>query len=231
MQDQKPSDAPAEKPDEKPAAKTDPAETSAKEALQEATAANRVDAETPAEGDESRGDAWNAELQEAEEPGDPVIELLAEIDMLRAENTKLKDQALRAMADAENTRRRAEREKGDAIKYASLPLLRDLVKVADNMSRALAHGGPESDTESSSAKALRDGVALTEKELLAAFNRHGATRIDPAGEPLNPDRHEAMFEIPDDKAEPGTIVQVLEPGWLLHGRLIRPARVGVAKKP
>ncbi|MBC6406296.1 MAG: nucleotide exchange factor GrpE [Rhodospirillales bacterium] len=162
---------------------------------------------------------------------DPLVELMGEIEILRGELEKAKDQALRAMAEAENTRRRAEREKGDALKYASLSLLRDLVKVADNMSRALNHSAGEEDKQSVGEKALREGVALTEKDLLSAFTRHGVTRIDPAGEPLNPERHEAMFEIPDDKADPGTILQVLEPGWMLHERLIRAARVGVAKKP
>ncbi len=169
--------------------------------------------------------------EHSEEVAEPVGELLAEIETLRAELAKMKDQALRALADAENTRRRSERDKADALKYASLPLLRDLVKVADNMSRALAHGPAEGEAESPAAKALREGVALTEKELMAAFARHGVSRIDPAGEPLNPERHEAMLEIPDPNAEPGTIVQVLEPGWILHDRLIRPARVGVARKP
>ncbi len=177
-------------------------------------------------------DAGAAEEPPAEEGElDPMTVLCAEIETLQSEVKTLRDQALRAMAEAENTRRRAEREKSDAVKFAAIPLLRDLVKVADNMARALAAAGEETPEESANAKALREGVALTEKELLAAFSRHGVARIDPMGEALNPEHHEAMFEMPDENAEPGTIVQVLEPGWLLNGRLIRPARVGVARKP
>lgn len=162
---------------------------------------------------------------------DPLALLRAEVESLSAETKMLRDQALRAMAEAENTRRRAEREKSDAVKYAALPLLRDLVKVADNMSRAMAAAGAETEEESAATKALREGIALTEKELLSAFTRHGVERIDPMGEPMDPERHEAMFEVPDETAEPGTVVQVLEPGWMLHGRLVRAARVGVARKP
>ena len=173
---------------------------------------------------------------EADPPG-PAAETADSVDLeiriagLERELASLRDQALRAMAEAENTRRRAEREKRDAVKYAALPLLRDLVKAADNLARALAVAGEETPGESATAKALREGVALTEKELLSAFTRHGVTRIDPKGEPLNPDRHEAMFEVPDGESEPGTVVQVLEPGWMLHDRLVRPARVGVSRKP
>ncbi|GAB5468916.1 MAG: nucleotide exchange factor GrpE [Rhodospirillales bacterium] len=185
----------------------------------------------PAEMEEPLGEPL-AEAASAEEQSEDRVEALtAEVEALRAEAESLRDQALRAMAEAENTRRRAEREKSDALKYASLPLLRDLVKVADNIGRAMAAAGEEDGEESGPAKALREGVALTEKELLSAFTRHGVVKLDPLGERLNPEQHEAMFEIPDGEAEPGTVVQVLEPGWLLHGRLIRAARVGVARKP
>lgn len=226
MQNQKPSDLPQDKPAEATETQAAP------EDLGEASGvAAEVAEAAAAEAEAAAAAQAAADAAAAEAELDPLTVMQSEIENLNAEMAKLKDQALRAMADAENTRRRAERDKADAVKYASLPLLRDLVKVADNMSRALAHGGSEEEEESASAKALRDGVALTEKELLAAFNRHGATKIDPAGEPLDPERHEAMIEIPDENAEPGTIVQVFEPGWILHGRLIRPARVGVARKP
>jgi len=162
---------------------------------------------------------------------DSLAALQAEVARLEQELASMRDQALRALAEAENTRRRAEREKRDAVKYAALPLLRDVVKAADNLARALEAAGEEKPDETATAKALREGVALTEKELLSAFTRHGVTRIDPKGEPLNPEQHEAMMEMPDETAEPGTVAQVLEPGWLLHDRLIRPARVAVARKP
>jgi len=216
MQQEKPADAPevdqpkSQEPQDAPraAGKQDPAAAAAPAAAPEGQ---------PAEAEE--------------EALDPMAVLCAEIDSLQKEVKTLRDQALRAMAEAENTRRRAEREKSDAVKFAAIPLLRDLVKVADNIARALTAAGDETPEESATAKALREGVALTEKELLSTFSRHGVTRIDPMGEALNPEHHEAMFEVPDEHAEPGTVVQVLEPGWLLNGRLIRPARVGVARKP
>jgi len=148
---------------------------------------------------------------------------------LQAELAQAKDQALRAVAEAENTRRRVERERAEALKYATVPLLRDLVKVADHLGRALA-AVPEAGLDDK-ARAFRDGVALTERELLSALEKHKAEKIDPLGQPLDPNLHEAVFEAPDPSQPPGTVVQVLEVGWKLHDRLIRPARVAVAKAP
>lgn len=162
---------------------------------------------------------------------DPVARLEAEKAALEAERKDLKDQLLRALAEAENTRRRVERERSEAVKYAAIPLLRDLVKVADNLSRALAAVPAEAAESNEQVKTLRDGVALTERELVTAFQRHGVARVEPLGEPLDPNLHEAMFEIPDPAKPAGTVVQVLEAGWKLHDRLIRPARVAVAKAP
>ena len=156
-------------------------------------------------------------------PGDVEQRLAA----LAAERDEAKDQALRALAEAENTRRRVERERSEALKYATVPLLRDLVKVADHLGRALA-AMPEAGLDEK-AKAFRDGVALTERELLTLLEKHKAEKIEPLGQPLDPNLHEAVFEVPDPSQEPGTVVQVLETGWKLHDRLIRPARVAVAK--
>jgi molecular chaperone GrpE len=145
----------------------------------------------------------------------------------------LKDQLLRALAETENVRRRTQREKADAAKYAAAPLLRDLLAVADNLSRAIgslpedAELGTESGAERLAT--LLDGVKLTEKELNAVFERHSIVKLEPLGEALDPHRHEAMFEVPDPEQPSGTVVQVIQPGYLLHDRLLRPARVGVAK--
>jgi molecular chaperone GrpE len=152
----------------------------------------------------------------------------SELDLLAAENAKLKDQALRALAEVENMRRRAERDREDANKYAISSFARDLLSVADNLNRALAavpadHAGDET------VKNLIAGVEATERELLAAFERRGLTRIAPMGEKFDPNFHQAMFEVPDNSHPVGTVVQVLAPGWVIHDRLLRPAMVGVSK--
>jgi len=149
-------------------------------------------------------------------------------EALAAENAKLKDQALRALAEVENMRRRAERDREDANKYAISSFARDLLSVADNLNRALAavpadHAGDES------VKNLIAGVEATERELIAAFERRGLSRIAPMGEKFDPNFHQAMFEVPDSTHPVGTVVQVLAPGWVIHDRLLRPAMVGVSK--
>ncbi len=167
-------------------------------------------------------------------PGEipPVPESAAEagdeLATLTAENAKLKDQALRALAEVENMRRRAERDREDTNKFAISSFARDLLSVADNLNRALAavpsdHAGDES------VKNLIAGVEATERELLAAFERRGLTRIEPMGEKFDPNFHQAMFEVPDNSHPVGTVVQVLAPGWVIHERLLRPAMVGVSK--
>ena len=186
------------------------------------------DAEQPLAEPAPADDAAPATGTEAE---DPLQRLEREKEILEAEKSALKDQMLRAVAEAENTRRRVERERAEAVRYAAIPLLRDLVKVADNLARALAALPRERVQDDEVLKSFREGVELTERDLLAALQRHKVSRIDPMGEALDPALHEAMFEVPDPAKAPGTVVQVLETGWKLHDRLIRPARVAVAKAP
>jgi molecular chaperone GrpE len=152
-----------------------------------------------------------------------------QIARLEAEAAELRDQLLRALAEQENQRRRSQREREEAVRYAAAPLLRDLLTAVDNLSRALA-SVPDGAAENDEAlKMLLDGVKLTERELQSVFERHHIVKLDPLGERLNPHEHEAMFEIPDPNAPAGTVVQVLQSGYLLHDRLLRPARVAVAK--
>ncbi|HKY93997.1 MAG TPA: nucleotide exchange factor GrpE [Kiloniellales bacterium] len=165
--------------------------------------------------------------QDGQNSESPAVDLERRLAELTTERDEAKDQALRALAEAENTRRRVERERAEALRYAAVPLLRDLVKVADHLGRAL-DAMPEAELDEKS-KAFRDGVALTERELLAVLEKHKAERIEPLGQKFDPNLHEAVFEVADPTQEPGTIVQVLETGWKLHDRLIRPARVAVAK--
>jgi molecular chaperone GrpE len=150
-------------------------------------------------------------------------------DGLRAELASLKDQALRFAAEAENTRRRAEREINDARAYAIQKFARDLLGVADNLSRALAHAPKEGDE--TPARSLAVGLEMTQKELLSAFERNGLKRLSPAaGEKFDPHRHQAMTEQTSADVPPGTVIEVLQDGYELFGRIVRPAMVVVAAR-
>jgi molecular chaperone GrpE len=147
---------------------------------------------------------------------------------MESELADTKDRLLRALAETENVRRRLQRERDDAQKYAVGAFARDLLSTVDNLQRAL-DAMPEADTTDPRARGLRDGVAATERELLGAFERHGLQRIDPKGERFDHNFHQAIFEAERPDLPAGTVVEVLQPGYVLHDRLLRPAMVGVAK--
>jgi molecular chaperone GrpE len=152
-----------------------------------------------------------------------------ELAALKAETAALKEQILRFAAEAENTKRRAEREANDARAYAIQKFARDLLGVADNLSRALAH--EPADGGDPAIKNFVLGVEMTEKELLSAFERNGLKKIHPArGEKFDPHQHQAMAEQPGTDVAPGGVVEVMQPGYELLGRLVRPAMVLVAAK-
>jgi molecular chaperone GrpE len=155
--------------------------------------------------------------------------LIATIASLNAEVTSLKDQLLRALAETENVRRRTARERDETAKYAITGFAREMASVADNLNRALEAVPVEAIAADPTLKAFADGVVLTEKELLAALDRHGVKRIDPLGERFDHNLHQAMFELPGTGQPAGTIVQVMQPGYTIHDRLLRPALVGLAK--
>lgn len=170
--------------------------------------------------DDNTPDEADAFLAEAEE---------GELAALRAETAALKEQILRYAAEAENTRRRAEREANDARAYAITKFARDLLGVADNLARALAH--EPADGGDPAVKNFVLGVEMTEKELLGAFERNGLKRIAPAkGEKFDPHQHQAMAEAPGTDVAPGAVVELMQPGYELLGRLVRPAMVVVAPK-
>ena len=146
-----------------------------------------------------------------------------------AEIAALNDKLLRALAEGENLRRRAKKEREDTAKYAIANFARDIVSVADNLGRALSSLPDGDNPGDETTGALIDGVRLTERELAAIFERHGIERIDPMGEKFNHDFHEAMFEMPTADAPPGTVVQVLDVGYVLKDRLLRAAKVAVAR--
>ncbi len=144
----------------------------------------------------------------------------------------LKDRLLRAVAETENLRRRAEREREDTAKYAVSGFARDLLNVADNLRRALQNLSPEVRAKDEALNTLADGVELTERELLRVFDKHGIRVVDPQpGEKFDHNFHQAMFEVPNADQPPGTIVSVMQAGYALKERLLRPAMVGVAKAP
>lgn len=151
------------------------------------------------------------------------------IAKLQDELAKMKDQALRALAEAENARKRAIKEREDASKYAVSGFAKDLLSVADNLRRALDAIPADAVAVDPRIKNFIDGIEATERGLLKSFEQNGIRRIDPSGEPFNPNFHEVMFEAPGTGKPAGTVIQVIETGYILNDRLLRPARVGVAK--
>ncbi len=153
----------------------------------------------------------------------------AVVDKLLAEIQGLKEQVLRYAADAENTKRRAEREMNDARAYAIQKFARDLLGVADILDRAMA--AAPGDNADPAMKNFVVGIEMTGKELLGAFERNGLKRVDPpAGEKFDPHKHQAVMEQPGGDVAPGAVIQVMQPGYELLGRLVRPAMVVVAAK-
>lgn len=144
------------------------------------------------------------------------------------EAAELKDRLLRVMAEMENLRRRSEREREDTAKYAVTGLARDLLNVADNLRRALENA-TDALRQDAAAKQLIEGIEITERDLLAAFEKQGIKRIDPVGEKFDHNFHQAMFEVDSAEHAPGTIATVVQPGYVIKDRLLRPALVGVAK--
>lgn len=153
----------------------------------------------------------------------------SEVEALKAEIAALKDQALRYAAEAENTKRRAEREMNDARAYAITKFARDLLDAADNLGQATAFA--PRDAEDQAVKTFVIGVEMTEKKLLEAFERNGLKKVDPAlGEKFDPHLHQAMMEQESAEAAAGTVIKTLQAGYSLFGRLVRPAMVVVAAK-
>jgi molecular chaperone GrpE len=163
--------------------------------------------------------------ERSDEGGSPEQRLAA----AEAELADAKDRQLRALAEVENVRRRAQRDLTDAQRYGASSFAKDLLNVADNLRRALA-SLPEEQVQDEAVRNLLVGVEATERELLGAFERHGLRRIEPQpGERFDHNVHQAMFEVENTAQPPGSVVQVLQPGYVMHDRLLRPAMVGVAK--
>ena len=164
-----------------------------------------------------------AEGAEEQSPEQDFSELVKELEQVR-------QHVLYAQAETQNVRRRLEQEKLNAAQYAATGFARDMLSVKDNLERALA-AIPDELREDERMKPLVAGIEVTGRELESAFQRHGISRIEAMGMKLDPHFHQAMIEVPDDQAEPGTIVQEMQSGYTIKDRLLRPALVGVARKP
>ena len=161
----------------------------------------------------------------AEETGEEAVEELTPEQQVEELNDKL----LRALAEAENVRRRAEREKLNAAKYAITNFAREVLGVADNMKRAMASVDSEARKKDPALEQLMVGLEMTEREMLSTFERFGIKPIEAMGEKFDHNLHEAMFELDDTSKPAGTVMQVVEAGYVLNDRLLRPAKVGVSK--
>lgn len=181
----------------------------------------------PGHATSSMGQAPSDEGSSATDPS--VGAVAAAMAIATAEVAEYKDKALRAVAEMENYRRRADKEREDVAKYAITNFAREMLPVADNLRRAL-DSQPNVESEVvTQLKAFVSGVELTERELLAAFERFGIKQVSPLGQPFDHNFHQAMFELEDLTQPAGTVVQVMQPGYVLKDRLLRPALVAVSK--
>ena len=174
----------------------------------------------------AEGDAMDAA---GEEPSGFEPAAQDELEALRAERDEYKDRFMRALADAENTRKRADRDRREAENYGGSRLARDLLPVYDNLDRAL-HA--ITDEQRGANEALVEGIELTKSELISVFRKHGIEPVSPeVGDKFDPQAHQAMFEAPVPGTKAGDIIQVMTVGFYLHDRLLRPAQVGVSSTP
>lgn len=198
----------------------------------EAMSENNKDAENTGEQEQQEEPVID---MQADEMPQPTVEDAQQADEaarvaeLEAEVAALKDRLMRAIAETENVRRRATKEKEDASKYALSRFAGDLLSVADNLSRALESVPQDARAESEVIGNLMVGVEGTQRELMQVFERFGIKPVAAEGEAFDPNKHEALFEIEHAEAKPGTVLQVVQGGYVIHDRLLRPARVGVAK--
>jgi molecular chaperone GrpE len=178
----------------------------------------------------SQPDAEPAEtITEESAPSDAERDAAA-VQALIAENASLKDKVLRTLAEMENLRRRTEKEVADAKLYGVTSFARDLLTFADNLKRALDNV-PEAARENAdpALKSFVEGIELTERDFISRLSRHGVRKLEPKGQKFDPHFHEALFEVQDESLPPGTVAKVVEDGFAIGDRVLRPAKVGVAK--
>jgi molecular chaperone GrpE len=198
---------------------------------------NSTNAERGAEPSAHEAEAVQAKTAQAEtaqpEPAQPKAaerDAFAVVEALNAENSQLKDRVLRTLAEMENLRRRTEREVSDSKAYGVTSFARDMLTVVDNLARALEHLPAEARAGAEpSIRSMIEGVELTARDLEAVLGRHGVKKLDPKGQKFDPNLHQAIFEAPDETVPAGTVSQVVQSGWTIGDRVLRPAMVGVSK--
>ncbi|HET8881708.1 MAG TPA: nucleotide exchange factor GrpE [Solimonas sp.] len=167
------------------------------------------------------------ELASAADSGDPLDALRAQLNDAETRAAAAREAQLRAIADLENTRRRLERDAASSLKYATEKLLNELLAVADSFELGLK----AAETADASAKAMGEGMQLTYRQLMSVLEKHGVRQIDPSGQPFNPDFHQAMTMVPSVDVPANHVLSVMQKGYSLHDRLLRPAMVVVARAP
>lgn len=185
---------------------------------------------TEATKDEEQLHGEAEELRNETAKGSPEVAEHDRVSQLEKQLEEANSKALYATAETQNVRRRLEQELQQATSYAAAGFARDMLAIKDHLDRALAAVGEDLRADKTASQFLA-GIEATAREIEAAFQRHGISRVKSVGETLDPHRHQAMIEIPTDDAEPGTIVQEMQAGYTMKDRLLRPALVGVAKKP
>ena len=173
----------------------------------------------------------NTEEVNVDQNGDEDISIEQAVENQNKQIKDLKDQLLRSLAEAENLRKRTIKEVADAKKYSHLYFVRDLISSVDNLQRALVAVPEDKSQLSEPIKNLVIGLEIVEKEILNTFEKHSLKQINPLGEKFDYNLHQAMFEVPTTEKDPGLVVEVSQKGYLLHDRLVRPAMVGISKKP
>jgi len=170
------------------------------------------------------------EIRSETAAGSPELQEHDQLAALQKQLEEANSKALYAAAELQNARRRMDKEVSDAKAYASAGFARDMLAIKDHLDRALAAVGDDLRADKTAANFLA-GIESTARELDQVFSRNGISRVEAKGQPLDPHRHQAMIEIPSDEVEPGTVVEEMQAGYVMKDRLLRPALVGVARKP
>jgi len=202
-----------------------PAEPAAEEPVPEDAADATAD-ETAADAD---GDGTETEAAPEDAAAADDVDPAVRMEELEAQVGELNDKLLRALAESENVRRRAQRDKEDTAKYGIKNFAEGMLSIADNLGRAMASIDADARAQDANLENIFVGVEMVQKDLIATFERYGITPIKALGAKFDPMQHEAMYEIEDPQSPAGTIAQVLEPGYVLHGRTLRAAKVGITK--
>ncbi len=188
---------------------------------------NKTDLREANEDQARPADSSKSETQAGKE--DAGTQVGDDLNALVLENADMRDRVLRTMADMENLRRRTEREKADTARYAISNFARDVLTVGDNLKRTIEHVPAEAAAQDPALKSFLEGVEITERELLKVLERHGVTQIEPLGQRFDPNCHQAMYEVQNAEVPDGTVVDIMQAGYTIGDRCLRPALVAVAK--